>query len=184
GIFNTNNGIPTGAALASTTISPVAGAQFFTASFGSPATVTAGNTYALVLFRSGGSGWVVCSNGGNNCTAAYANGNAYTSSNGTTWTVSGTKQTAFKTYVAPPSGFTSSGTLVSLPKNSNPAANATATWTTLSWTASTPANTAVKFQAAASNSSSGPFNFVGPGGTASTFFTTTGASLSQFTGLR
>ena len=42
----------------------------------------------------------------------------------------------------------------------------------------------MKFQVAASNSSSGPFTFVGPDGTASTFFTASGASLSQFDGFR
>ena len=36
----------------------------------------------------------------------------------------------------------------------------------------------------ASNSQYGPWNYVGPDGTASTFFTTTGASLSQFNGFR
>ena len=35
-----------------------------------------------------------------------------------------------------------------------------------------------------SNSATGPFNFVGPDGTAATFFTTSGASLSQFNGFR
>src|SRR5207244_9217669 len=59
-----------------------------------------------------------------------------------------------------------------------------ATWTTLSWSATTPANTTVKFQAAASNSAAGPFNFVGPDGTAATFFTVSGASLAQFNGKR
>ena len=48
----------------------------------------------------------------------------------------------------------------------------------------TPAGTAVKFQVAASNASYGPFNYVGPDGTAATFFTTSGASLSQFDGFR
>ncbi len=42
----------------------------------------------------------------------------------------------------------------------------------------------MKFQVAGSNSASGPFNFVGPDGTAATFFTISGASLAQFNGLR
>ena len=42
----------------------------------------------------------------------------------------------------------------------------------------------LQFQVAASNSATGPFNFVGPDGTAATFFTTSGASLSQFNGKR
>src|SRR4029078_1478940 len=69
-------------------------------------------------------------------------------------------------------------------KDSTPRAGVTAHWTTLSWTVSTPVGTGVKFQVAASNSQYGPFNFVGPDGTASTFFTSSGASLSQFDGLR
>src|SRR5207253_1929745 len=77
-----------------------------------------------------------------------------------------------------------SGTFISSLKDSNPAAGLAAQWTTLSWTASTPPGTAVQFQVAASNAESGPFNFVGTDGTAATFFTTSGASLSQFSGLR
>src|SRR5205807_2070730 len=58
------------------------------------------------------------------------------------------------------------------------------TWTTLTWSAATPATTSVKLQIAAGNSASGPFAFVGPDGTAATFFTTSGASLAQFNGRR
>ena len=71
-----------------------------------------------------------------------------------------------------------------LVKDANPAPNFAATWLTLSWTAITPASTSVQFQAAGSNSPSGPFNFVGPDGTANTFFNTSGASPSQFNGFR
>src|SRR5207253_3665209 len=49
--------------------------------------------------------------------------------------------------------------------------------------ATVPAGTTLQFQAAASNSFGGPFNFVGPDGTSGTFFTN-GASLSQFNGFR
>src|SRR5262249_36979358 len=69
-------------------------------------------------------------------------------------------------------------------KDANPVANSTPHWTTLSFTATTPANTAVKFQVAGSNSAYGPWNYVGPDGTASTFFTTTRASRAQFNGDR
>ena len=41
-----------------------------------------------------------------------------------------------------------------------------------------------RFQVAASNSVTGPFTFVGPDGTPDTFFTTSGADLSQFDGFR
>ncbi len=78
----------------------------------------------------------------------------------------------------------STGNLVSGLKDSNPAAGAAPVWTTLSWTGSTPANTTLKFQIAGSISDSGPFNFVGPDGTSATFFTSSGASIAQFSGLR
>ncbi|MCU1231772.1 MAG: hypothetical protein JWO97_4656, partial [Acidobacteria bacterium] len=80
--------------------------------------------------------------------------------------------------------FQTSGTLISTVKDTNPALGAAPNWNTLSWTATTPANTSVKFQVAGSSNVAGPFNFVGPDGTASTFFTTSGASLSQFNGKR
>jgi hypothetical protein len=81
-------------------------------------------------------------------------------------------------------GFTSSGSLVSGARDANPPVGLVPHWTTLSWNAITPANTAIKFQGAASNSLDGPFNFVGPDGTAATFFTSSGASLAQFNGFR
>jgi hypothetical protein len=69
-------------------------------------------------------------------------------------------------------------------KDADPSNGATVTWTTLSWNATTPANTTLKFQAAASNNPNGPFNFVGPDGTAGTFFTVSGTLLTQFNGNR
>ncbi|MBV9493437.1 MAG: carboxypeptidase regulatory-like domain-containing protein, partial [Acidobacteria bacterium] len=90
----------------------------------------------------------------------------------------------FIEYNTTPTVYATSGTLVSVVRDSGAVAGSSANWSTLSWTATTPANTSVQFQAAASNSASGPFNFVGPDGTAATFFTTSGASLSQFNGKR
>ena len=57
-------------------------------------------------------------------------------------------------------------------------------WTTLTFTATTPASTAVKFQVAASNSSSRPIQLRRPRRHGGTFFTTSGASLTQFNGRR
>src|SRR5207302_4054692 len=88
----------------------------------------------------------------------------------------------FKTYMQ--TGYAASGNQVSSTKDADPALGTTPTWTTLSWNDTVPANTTLKFQVAASNNASGPFNFVGPDTTAATFFTTSGASLSQFDGLR
>ena len=101
---------------------------------------------------------------------------------GTLWTADSTRDFNFHTYMV--TGFSSSGTLVSAVRDANPAPGQVPTWGTLSWTANTPANTSVKFQIAASNNFYGPYNYVGPDGTASTFFTTSGASLSQFNGNR
>jgi hypothetical protein len=80
-------------------------------------------------------------------------------------------------------GFPASGTFVSSLKDANPANGESPAWNTISWTASTPASTSVQFQAAGSNSPFGPFTFVGPDGTAGTFFTS-GGSLAQFNGFR
>jgi hypothetical protein len=112
----------------------------------------------------------------------YAGGTRVTgTTSGTVWSIPLTggvsTDAGFRIYIQLP--FSSSGDLVSSLKDSNPGAGTTM-WTSLSWTATTPTNTSVKFQAAASPSAIGPFNFVGPDGTASTFFTTSGASLSQF----
>jgi hypothetical protein len=184
-VRSTSGGLPTGADLAATTIPGstfASGATItFTASFGSPATLTAATQYALILrpvSAPSGSGyfWIRSS------PSTYANGQRVLSANsGSTWSADSTRDYNFKTYML--TGFASSGNLVSGLKDANPAPGSVANWTTLSWTADTPANTSVSFQAAASNSASGPFNFVGPDGTAATFFTN-GGSLAQFKGFR
>ena len=66
----------------------------------------------------------------------------------------------------------------------NPSIDKAAAWGNLTWNAATPAGTTLKLQVAAGDSVDGPFNFVGPDGTASSFFTTSGASLAQFNGHR
>lgn len=182
--------VPTGADLATATIAGFNSGSggYFTASFGSPPMVTAGTRYAIVIRAvsnpSAGTYAYTCS-----CSTdsnPYANGQIVTSTNsGGTWaadTTAGGRDMAFKVYID--AGFATSGDLILAVKDSNPAAGFTAGWTTLSWTAAVPANTTLEFQAAASNSQYGPFNFVGPDGTAATFFTTSGASLAQFNGNR
>jgi uncharacterized repeat protein (TIGR01451 family) len=183
--------VPTGADLGTATIPGFnSGAGgFFTATFGTPVAITAGTRYAVIIRAvsnpSAGTYAYVCS-----CTSPnsnpYANGQRVTSANsGSTWTAdatSGGRDLGFVVYVN--NGFALSGNLVSSLKDSNPAIGFTPAWTTLSWTGSAPTDTTLRFQAAASNSPSGPFNFVGPDGTAGTFFTTSGASLSQFDGNR
>jgi hypothetical protein len=180
----TAGGLPTGSDLAAATIPGFSSgaAVYYSVTFASPITVTAGTQYALVIRPtanpSAGTYALTVSTG-----SQYAAGARVSSGNsGSTWTAA-TSDAGFHTYVHV--GFPSSGTLVSSLKDANPAAGANPTWTTLSFSATTPAGTAVKFQLAGSNSQYGPFNFVGPDGTASTFFTTSGASLSpQFDGFR
>jgi hypothetical protein len=176
----TSADVPTGADLATATIPGFnsATASYRNAAFSSPPNLTAGTRYALVVRpvsdpSVGAYSTVVSSSN------SYAAGRRLTSADGgATWTGT-TRDAGFKTYVKLPSG-----TFVSGLKDSNPAVGLTPVWSTLSWTASTPANTSIQFQIAGSNSDSGPFNFVGPDGTSGTFFTTSGASLSQFYGLR
>jgi hypothetical protein len=183
-------GLPTGADLASATIPGFANGgvpSYFTATFGAPAALTAGTMYAIVvrpvanpapgtyaIIRSGTPG-------------PYAGGTRVSgATSGTVWSIPLTggisTDTAFATYMD--SGFAPSGTYTSSLRDSNPAAGLTPMWSPLAWNASTPALTSVKFQVAASNAASGPFNFVGPDGTAGTFFTTSPASMAQFTGFR
>ncbi len=183
-IRNTSGGLPTGPDLATATIPGFASAAgtYYTGTFGTPPTLTSGTQYALVLRpvaapSLGGYFWIRSS------PSTYANGQRVVSTdNGVTWTADSTRDFNFITYMQ--TGFAASGNQVSSLKDSNPATGFTTVWTTLSWTASTPAGTTIQFQVAASNSASGPFNFVGPDGTAATFFTTSGASLGQFTGKR
>ena len=183
-VRSTSAGLPTGGDLATATLpgfSSGAG-TYYTVTFGAPTTLTSGTQYALILRpvanpSVGGYFWIRSS------PSTYANGQRVISTdNGSSFTADSTRDFNFRAYMQ--TGYAASGNLVSGLFDSNPSTGATPAWTTLSWTASTPANTAVQFQAAASNSESGPFNFVGPDSTAGTFFTTSGASLSQFNGLR
>jgi hypothetical protein len=176
----TSGGLPTGADLASGTIpgftSNVGGT--FTVNFAAPATLTAGTQYALILRpasnpAAGSYDWIRSS------PSTYANGSRVSSTDsGGTWAADTTRDFNFVAYMFV--GYATTGTLVSGIKDGNPAAGQGTYWSTLSWTATAPANTSVKFQAAASNNVFGPFNYVGPDGTAATFYTTSPADISQF----
>ncbi|ULR91371.1 DUF11 domain-containing protein [Comamonas sp. B21-038] len=177
----TSAGLPTGADLANTTIPGTTFASgttaSFTATFGTPLTLTSGAQYALVLrpvSAPTGSGyfWIRSS------PSTYSSGSRVVATNsGTSWSTDTTRDYNFKIYID--QGY-SSGNLVSSLKD----AGAATDWDALTWTSITPANTSVGFQAAGSSNPAGPFNFVGPDGTADTYFQTSGSSLSQFNGLR
>jgi hypothetical protein len=183
----TSGGLPTGADLASATFtgSNSNAAGYFTANFTSPPTLTAATQYALLVRPTANpSGGIYALT--RSSTSVYAGGTRVSSTDsGTVWstplTAGQTTDAGFKTYMN--IGFASSGTFVSSAKDANPNSNSSSNWGTISWTADTPTGTNVQFQAAASNNPSGVFSFVGPDGTAATFFTN-GGSLTQFNGSR
>jgi hypothetical protein len=174
-------GLPTGADLASVTVSGSLWASGATvthmATFSAPTTLTAGTQYALVLrpvSAPAGSGyfWIRSS------PSTYANGSRVLSANsGGTWTADTTRDFNFKTVIqgpfVPPNGNIASST-----KDSNPLGGLTPIWSNVSWNGTTPANTTLQFQVAGSNNPGGPFTFVGPDGTAGTFFTTSPGTLT------
>ncbi|HEX9982141.1 MAG TPA: IPT/TIG domain-containing protein [Thermoanaerobaculia bacterium] len=181
-------GLPTGADLATATITGFnSGASaYYTGTFGTPPALSAGTTYALVIRPTANpsAGTYALTRSATNVYVGGQRVNGATS--GTVWTApltaGQTTDAGFRTYMD--SGYITSGQFVSSVKDMNPAIGLTPIWTAISWTATLPAGTSVQFQVAGSNSANGPFNFVGPDGTAATFFTTSGASLSQFYGLR
>src|SRR5438270_13179092 len=188
----TAGGLPTGADIASATVTGFnsGAAGFHTANFSSPPTLTAGTQYAVVIRPTANpsAGTYALTRSGAQTTGAdvYPGGTRVSgATSGTVWSIPLTggvsTDAGFKVFLS--TGFAASGTLVSSLKDANPANSATANWSTLSWTADTPTNTTIQFQAAASNNVNGPFNFVGPDGTAGTFFSN-GGSLAQFTGSR
>jgi hypothetical protein len=185
-IRNLNGINPGTTVLATTTIGPVTNvgtAALYTTTFATPAAVVSGTSYSVVLRTSVGS-TVFGVRGSTAGGSTLANGQVFTSTNsGGTWTPVAA-DLYFTSYVTPPLTYTASGNIVSAAKDSNPVVGLVPRWLTLSWNATTPANTAVQFRAAASNNINGPFVFIGPDGTAATFFTTSGASLSQFNGFR
>jgi len=191
-IRTTSGGFPTGADIASATIPGFASVTptFYTAIFASPPTLTAGTKYALVVRPvanpSTGSYGIPRSGTPGTGADVYAGGTRIAgATSGTVWstplTAGISTDAGFRTYMD--NGFLTSGNQISGLKDANPAMGFVSRWLTLSWTTTTPANTTVQFQAAAGNSIDGPFRFVGPDGTTSTFFFS-GASLSQFNGFR
>jgi hypothetical protein len=179
-IRNTTGGLPTGADLTTATITGFsAGAPSFTVTFSPSISLTAGTVYALlvrpVANPSLGTGyfWIRSSPG------TYANGQRVsTATSGATWAADSTRDFNFRT-IMQQSVFAASGDLVSGVKDANPTPPSVARWNTLSWNATVPANTTLRFQIAGSNNLGGPFNFIGPDGTAATFFTTSPSSINN-----
>src|SRR6266545_4435527 len=169
-----------GGLLATSTISGTSSGSggFFTFPYSTPPTLTAATQYGVVIRlasnrTTGTQAWLSSSGD------VMAGGRRVTCSTSACSDPVGQNSNSdliFKSYMR--SGFAASGDFVSSVKDANPAAGFAPTWTTLSWTsAALPSGTVLKFQAAAGNNVNGPFNFVGPDGTASTFYTTSGGPL-------
>ncbi|HET6843291.1 MAG TPA: Ig-like domain repeat protein [Candidatus Angelobacter sp.] len=188
----TSGNLPTGADLASATITGFSSgsAVYYTGTFSSPPTLTAGTKYALVIRPTvnPSPGTYALTRSGTSTAGSdvYAGGTRVAgATSGTVWSIPLTggvsTDAGFRVFIQ--SGFASPGTFVSSTKDANPPAGSSASWGTLTWTADTPSGSAIQFQAAGSNNAAGPFSFVGPDGTAATFFTN-GGSLAQFNGNR
>jgi len=181
----TSAGLPTGPDLVSGTIPGFSSgaAVYYSVTFATPITLTAGTSYALVvhpLTNPTVGTYAFTVSGTPN---PYPNGSRVTSANaGVTWALA-TPARSGGFHINIQSGFTGTGAFVSSTKDANPTAGAVVNWKSLAWTAATPAGTSVQFQAAGSDGPNGPFNFVGPDGTAATFFGN-GASLDPFLGKR
>ncbi|HEX2831519.1 MAG TPA: carboxypeptidase regulatory-like domain-containing protein [Thermoanaerobaculia bacterium] len=189
----TSAGLPTGADLATGTITGFnSGASgYYTVTFGAPATINAGTQYALVVRPTANPspGTYALTRSGTSTVGAdvYAGGTRVAgATSGTVWSIPLTggvsTDAGFRIFIQ--TGFAASGNFVSSLKDANPLAGLTPVWDTITWNTTVPASTTVTFQVAGSNSPYGPFNFVGPDGTAGTFYTTSGGSLSQFYGQR
>jgi hypothetical protein len=148
--------------------------MYYSAVFGSPPSLRAGVQYAFVLRLQ-----TDRINGFYATTPSSVDGYSrgalrYSRDRGSNW-FGDARDFPFRAYMAAPAGFAASGTLESAVIDTG---WRLARWSSLSWGATSPAGTSVKFQIASSNSASGPFNFIGPDGTAGTFFTTSGAALA------
>lgn len=142
--------------------------------FSSPAKVTSGTHYAIVLHEPSGVGghgkyyWAEFT-----YHDIYPNGKVWLSDDsGDEWSVGGCgiHDFYFRTYIA--AGHYSSGNLTSSTHDTGYSAN----FSTISWTATTPTSTAIKFQIA-TNSDNSTWNFKGPDGTSGTYYTSSGASI-------
>lgn len=182
-IRTAGGGVPGDTVLATTTIAGFGDGpdQYYTAVFAQPASLVAGTRYAYVLrlrsnrptgFYMAASSYDTVLDPGS--TDQYLGGTAVLSyDGGTLWNLL-TTDLLFRTYMSAPPSYLAAGALESSRKDSGAPQWR---WSSLSWTANAGASGTVGLQVAASSNPSGPFAFVGPDGTAATFFTTSGAAL-------
>ena len=184
----TSGNLPT-SILASTTITGfnLGSSAYYDAVFATPADLTAGTTYAIVVYPSANPspGTYALTRSGTSTAGAdvYSGGTRVAgATSGTVWSIpltgGVTTDAGFATYMTSVAPVT--GTLTSQVKDAGALVNGA----TFSFNAATPVNTALKFQVAASTNVAGPFNFVGPDNTASTYYSASGASLANFSNQR
>ena len=190
GLRATSGGLPTGTDIAAGTIAGFGSgtAAWYTVTLSGQAAVTAGTQYALVIRPNGNPtlGTYALSRSGTATTGAdvYAGGTrvALNSANWIIPLMGGvTSDIGFKTTIET---YVPSGDYTSATKDSGITSPGAAGWTTLNITEIVAQSTTLRYQAAASQSAGGPFSFVGPDGTAATYFDASGASLAQFNGNR
>ena len=149
-------------------------------SFLVPQTIIAGTRYALVLhqFNNGGDSnnyyeWLL------NYSSQYSGGLAWQSNNGgLIWSESGYsgEDFYFATYVA---SYAVAGTLESSSFDTGKASE----FRRITWNSTTLPNTDIKFQIAANNDNA-TWNFVGPDGTSTSYYETSGAIITGHNGNR
>ncbi len=182
-------GLPTGPDLAAATVvgNTSGAASNFAAIFSSPAAITAGTVYAIAIrastIPSAGIAAITRS-----AASVYAGGTRVTSGDtGVTWTApltsGATTDIGFQVFVN--TGFQSPGDFTSNNKFANSPVGQQANWT-LASNGTAPASTTLRVQLAGSDAPAGPFNFVGPDNTASTFFAVplTTSGVNNFRGFR
>jgi uncharacterized protein (TIGR03382 family) len=162
----------------------------YSATFSSPITVTAGTQYALVLRPTANPSpgtYALTRSGTATAGASPYNGGTRVAgaTSGTVWSIpltgGSSTDAGFSVFIV--TGYPSNGDFTSSTKDRAPAPDDPVSWGVLNATATTPAGTTLTYQVAASNSPSGPFDFVGPDGTNNTSFAP-GDSLAQFNGKR
>jgi len=189
----TSGDLPTGPDLAVATVAGFTGGavRWTTFTFATPVNIIAGTRYAIVgrpAANLPGSAIYAYIAAPATSPDTYLSGRRVTSStSGGSWVAPASgRDINFRTYTTGPlpHTFAPSGAFVSAIMDAKPAAGFAAQWNELSWAGTTPPGTSIRFQVAGSESAAGPFNFVGPDGTAASFFTSSDFALTQFDGYR
>jgi len=172
-LWGTSFSEPIGPPLASAS-ADITAAGAYEVVFSPPPVITSGTEYAIVLYQQGDLG------DNKNCyiwyyddSPGYSAGKAWKSnSSGTSWLGHGFGNHDFGFIINALTQYYTSGSLTSSAHDTGYSAD----FGTISWTADVPTDTTLEFQIATNNDNS-TWSFVGPDGTASTFYTTSGSTI-------